>query len=409
MINFPINPQLNDEYTYGNKIWVFNGVGWAAKPAGISPEDLEGYALEQWVADNFALKQSGIIPPVSEVVTLTDSTPTYTVVSNTADNLNVTSSATSGSIILPNLLEDKAIKIQIAEGSNSITILGTLYSAGVTVFVLFDFDTLTWTSSSILDPQVPDYSDISVDQYTDTALVFQRIGYWKITSHNMGGTTAGNLIFVNNADSQGSIGIYQALENASGDIKASKLVIGTNLNTIRVKNGLVYTSQYDGYSILSLSFENIENKVDKNGTDRLVSSTEVNNWNQKQDGTTNNITPTASGGTYTILNNRVNNLRSVWLLAGTHNLNLATVSDNNIINEQYIIFRTGATVPTINFVQPYYAGQGTVAITNGSTSVTVAGTNASMVFKANQTFIANGVTYTCLSDFLHQCICYKHY
>jgi len=114
----------------------------------------------------------------------------------------------------------------------------------------------------------------------------------------------------------------------------------------------------------------------------------------KQEGTTNNITPTASGGTYTILNNRINNLRSVWLLAGTHNLNLATVSDNNIINEQYIIFRTGATVPTINFVQPYYIGQGTVAITSGSTSVTVAGTNAQMVFKANQTFIANGITYT---------------
>lgn len=30
--NFPLNPSLNDEYTYQNRTWIWNGVGWQVKP-----------------------------------------------------------------------------------------------------------------------------------------------------------------------------------------------------------------------------------------------------------------------------------------------------------------------------------------------------------------------------------------
>lgn len=31
-LNFPTNPQLGDEYTFGSKTWIYTGVAWSAKP-----------------------------------------------------------------------------------------------------------------------------------------------------------------------------------------------------------------------------------------------------------------------------------------------------------------------------------------------------------------------------------------
>lgn len=32
-MNFPSNPSVNDTYTLGDKIWVYNGIGWELKTA----------------------------------------------------------------------------------------------------------------------------------------------------------------------------------------------------------------------------------------------------------------------------------------------------------------------------------------------------------------------------------------
>lgn len=37
-LNFPLNPSLNDIYTFGSKTWIYNGYGWKLKPATSNTE-----------------------------------------------------------------------------------------------------------------------------------------------------------------------------------------------------------------------------------------------------------------------------------------------------------------------------------------------------------------------------------
>lgn len=221
--------------------------------AGQANADILGRPIH----DTYALKESGITPPITETITFTTGANTYTITDETADNVTV-QAVVSGAVEYGTLTEDKAVRITNV-GPNGITIDGTPLAVGVTAFVLFDFDNSEWTISTVLDPVIPNYNDIAVNQYTSTALVYQRPGYYRIENHGMSGTTLGNLIFVNNPSSKGSIGVYQALEGAgSGYFRAKKIAIGTKLNVVRVGNGDVWYSQYDGLNLASLIFESIK-------------------------------------------------------------------------------------------------------------------------------------------------------
>lgn len=86
--------------------------------------------LGRTIHETYALKDSGITPPVNETVDLNNDTPTYTVTDATAPLLSVTNAAdTGGEVILPtNLTVDKSISIQIFR--NDTVINGVTYKIG---------------------------------------------------------------------------------------------------------------------------------------------------------------------------------------------------------------------------------------------------------------------------------------
>jgi len=250
----------------GNMQWIRSG-------ETNSYGEFNAQASQDWVSKNFAEASSGITPPLSETVQFTIGANTYTITDESAENITVQAIVT-GSIDYGVLTADKAVKI-INAGPAAITIDGTSVAAGVTAFAIFDLATGDWTISTVIDPIVPNYSDIAVAQYTTTGVVLSPIGYFKIAAHGMGGTTAGNLIFVNNVAQQSAIGVYQALEGAgSGEIKAKKIATGVKLNVVRVASGAVYVSQYDGLNITSLKFSEMSTK-------EYAESLVVNIWKDK--------------------------------------------------------------------------------------------------------------------------------
>lgn len=226
-------------------------------------------ALQQWVTDNFAFKDNGIDPPVSEDILLTTAAPNYTVTEATADNINVSSTAAAGvgTVTLPILPESKQLKISIKTGSNSVTISGTAYVSGVVVFAVFDEPTGTWTVDSTLDPVIPDYSDVRAKKRVTLAPTANGWAY-TITGISAGGGVKGDLIFV---DFSGSAlcGIYAALTDFTGaTVVAQKVIEGTALNIVRVNGGSIYHSAYDGVNLGSLRF------------DLTVSQNEKDKWNK---------------------------------------------------------------------------------------------------------------------------------
>lgn len=41
-INFPLNPTVNQVYTYGNRTWTFTGYGWQATTTSLGPQGIQG-------------------------------------------------------------------------------------------------------------------------------------------------------------------------------------------------------------------------------------------------------------------------------------------------------------------------------------------------------------------------------
>lgn len=224
--------------------------------AWLQNNPLANYALQQWVTDNFALKQSGVVPPVSEDILLTTAAPSYTVVPGTADNINVNSTAAAGTIVLTTLAAAKELKISIKTGSNAVTIAGTAYAAGVVVFAVYDEALDTWSVDSTLDPVIPDYSDIKVQKRVTTAPT-QSGWTYIISGIPAGGGSKGHLIFIDIPGSAFS-GVYSSLVNFAGTTTyAQKIIEGTALNVVRVGSGYVYHSEYDGANLASLKFNSI--------------------------------------------------------------------------------------------------------------------------------------------------------
>lgn len=227
--------------------------------------------LGRTIHETYALKQSGVTPPETARVILDDDTPTYSIVALTAENLIVENNATTGGeIIAPVLAADKTLKISII--GNDTLLDGTSYADGVTIFAIYEASTETWTFNSILDPEVPDYSDMTVDVMVDNPTITPKTGYIRITGEVW---ILGTMVFLHTTDTPTPIGIYRCVGSGAGYSNLKLIAAGTALHTVRVKDGDVWYGQYDGKNAGTLVFESFDNKVDKNGTDRLLTQTEA--------------------------------------------------------------------------------------------------------------------------------------
>lgn len=207
--------------------------------------------LGRTIHETYALKQSGVTPPETARVILDDDTPTYSIVALTAENLIVENIATTGGKILaPALDADKTLKISII--GNDTLLNGTSYADGVTIFAIYEASTETWTFNSILDPEVPDYSDMTVDVMVDNPTIIPKPGYIRITGEVW---ILGTMVFLRTTDTPTPIGIYRCVGAGAGYSNLKLIAAGTALHTVRVKDGDVWYSQYDGKNAGTLFFE----------------------------------------------------------------------------------------------------------------------------------------------------------
>ena len=192
---------------------------------------------------------SGVSPASAEAVLLTVGLPTYTLNDAPPDTIRVSAeTGVSGEIILGTPTTAKGVTIQL---NCDLTIDAVVYLAGVTLFAFFD--SAAWSIDSIIDPAIPDYADIAVQQISTTGSAAAMSGVWIITG--LGGITAGNLLFLNNPGSKSTIGVYRANANGGASAPFTKIASGTSLNVVRVAGGSVYHSDYDGVNLASLTFK----------------------------------------------------------------------------------------------------------------------------------------------------------
>ena len=225
-----------------------------AKSADEAEQAIHSYSAQQdalgrEIHTTYALKQSGVTPPETARVILDDVTPTYTIVALTAENLVVENNATvGGEVIAPVLAADKVLKISII--GNDTIIDGTSYADGVTIFAIYEASTETWTFTSILDPEVPDYSDMTVDIMLENPTVLTRIRNGILVA---GVIHVNKTVFIRTHSTV--IGIYQCVAVYFGNAYLELIAAGTALHTVRVKDGDVWYSQYDGKNAGTLFFE----------------------------------------------------------------------------------------------------------------------------------------------------------
>ena len=208
-------------------------------------------ALGREIHTTYALKQSGITPPETTRVILDNQTPTYTIAALTAENLIVENNATAGGkIIAPVLAADKTLKITIQ--GNDTLLNGNTYEDGVTIFAIYEASTETWTFNSILDPEVPNYSDMTVDVMLENPTVLTSIRNGILVAQFI---HVSKTVFIRTHST--AIGIYQCRAIYSGNAYLEPIAAGTALHTVRVKDGDVWYSQYDGKNLSSLIFEKL--------------------------------------------------------------------------------------------------------------------------------------------------------
>lgn len=225
-------------------------VGQGATQSVNRADKAESDSLGRIIHDTYALKQSGVTPPETARVILDDDTPTYSIVALTAENLIVENNATTdGEILAPALAADKTLKISII--GNDTLLNGTSYEDGVTIFAIYEASTETWTFNSILDPTVPDYSDMTVDIMLENPTVLTSIRNGILVARFI---HLNKLVFIKTHATTSVIGIYQCVALYSGNAYLEPIAAGTALHTVRVKDGYVWYSQYDGKNASSLLF-----------------------------------------------------------------------------------------------------------------------------------------------------------
>lgn len=98
-----------------------------------------------------------------DTITLNTITSSYAITADTASTVKLIAQTTGCSIALPTTLTaDKAVTFIIPDSSQAITIDGTSYEAGDTVFCVWDNDELAWSVNNTIQPTVTDYTNVTV-------------------------------------------------------------------------------------------------------------------------------------------------------------------------------------------------------------------------------------------------------
>lgn len=314
----------------------------------ISAYSAQQDGLGREIHTTYALKQSGVTPPETARVILDDVTPTYTIEALTAENLIVENNATEdGEILAPVLAADKTLKISII--GNDTLLNGTSYADGVTIFAIYEASTETWTFNSILDPEVPDYSDMTVDIMLENPTVITSIGNGIILAQFI---DINKTVFIRTHST--AIGIYQCVGLYSGNAYLELIAAGTALHTVRVKDGDVWYSQYDGKNDTSLAFTVISGTAKKEiklfRDNALLAVTsfsfmideELNGWSVKSVSAYVPVASTSGTPTVTLTNLTTGNtITSTPVTIDENELTSLTAATPAVINPAYKLVATG--------------------------------------------------------------------
>lgn len=326
-----------------------------AKSADEAEQAIHAYSANQdglgrEIHTTYALKQSGVTPPETARVILDDDTPTYSIVALTAENLIVENNATTdGEILAPALAADKTLKISII--GNDTLLNGTSYADGVTIFAIYEASTETWTFNSILDPTVPDYSDMTVDIMLENPTVITSIRNGILVARFI---HLNKLVFIKTHATASVIGIYQCVALYNGNAYLEPIAAGTALHTVRVKDGDVWYSQYDGKNDTSLAFTVISGTAKKEiklfRDNALLAVTsfsfmideELNGWSVKSVSAYVPVASTSGTPTVTLTNLTTGNtITSTPVTIDANELTSLTAATPAVINQAYKSVATG--------------------------------------------------------------------
>jgi hypothetical protein len=257
------------------------------------------------------ITEGGYTPPApTELITLTEEESVY-YVSDATPSVIAVFAETTGTIVLPVDEEpdtptaNKAVTIIITGGSGDIEVNSTVYEAGQTLFLFYIFADDVWTVNVAIDPVIPDIKDLFVSKKTDdfefqnTTIGGAVVGETYITQTNLG-MAQGALFFLYLPNIEtydyNEIGIYQYIgseEVVEGTFLYTYqcLILGQDLNIVRVANDKVYHNQYNGTDLSTLEFREIQEtvieEIQVNGTPLEVTDKSVNiNTTVSTDGVT---------------------------------------------------------------------------------------------------------------------------
>lgn len=252
-----------------------------AKSADEAEQAIHAYSAQQdalgrEIHTTYALKDSGITPPETETITLTNASPVYTVTNATAPALIVLNNATTdGEIYLSGELDaDKSITIQIFGNDTLISSHSgsNTYQDEDTIFASFEIATASWFVTDTETTIIPDYSDMVVDTMLVDPTITPKPGYIYIAGTVF---TINTLVFIKSTSTPTQTGIYKVFSTITGGSNMYLIAAGTALHTVRVKDGEVWYSQYDGKNTSTLIFEKFSNKINK--TNDTVNSLALDN------------------------------------------------------------------------------------------------------------------------------------
>lgn len=191
-------------------------------------------------------------PPAAETITLAAS-ESYTIVAGTPANLLVRATGAGASIAYGALSANKAITIAIAGDSQPVTVGGTAYSGGVTLFVAYTHSNTSWSINTILDPQVPDMSDIAVKAALPAAVTPEHDGGDLYSVFGVYPHVVGDIL-LHNPTTQANTAVYQVLLNAGDFLNLRRIATATQLRIVRIAGGNVLYNEYDGLNASSIKF-----------------------------------------------------------------------------------------------------------------------------------------------------------
>lgn len=199
-----------------------------------------------------------------ESVVLTEAQFAYNVTKNSKRNISISAVDTEKAVVnLPSSLdEQKSIIFTIPEGSKKISIGGTKYGEKTTVFVSYDNNSWTTTSTPTAElPKIPELTfDVLVKKAFKNPTMEKTNKVYSFKSTDLVGVgDTGDLFFVVDSEDKSNIGIYRIIGSMSERKIAEKKIQGIYLHTVRESStGSVWVSVYGGGELSGLKFVRLE-------------------------------------------------------------------------------------------------------------------------------------------------------